>query len=209
MLKAVRERLATYLPEDDLAGAMKMLEERGWDATETVYSQRATDGKRDWGKITGQRYGVRVAADWRPDGWLADFDHLTVQQAEETVTTARDGLNALHRVQAVSESDAERANGAEKIIPVLVKRMEELEAQRRGKAGELAAIPNESVANVIRRLDGEINAKPISRKPVFATPMPALQWRVGHIRRQDRGTGIAGGFARSHTGTGRRTGCVI
>ena len=144
VLEAVRERLATYLPEDDLAGAMDMLTKRGWEATETVYSQRATDGKRDWGKITGQRYGVRVAADWRPDGWLADFDHLTVQQAEEAVTAARDGLNALHRVQAVSESDAERANDAEKIIPVLVKRMEELEAQRRGKAGELAAILNES-----------------------------------------------------------------
>ena len=118
--------MATYLPEDDLAGALKMLEERGWEATEAVYKTRATDAKRDWNKITGGTYGVRVAADWRPDGWLADFDHLTVQQAEETVTAARDGLNALHRVQAVSESDAERANDAEKIIPVLVKRMEEL-----------------------------------------------------------------------------------
>ena len=53
MLKAVRERLATYLPEDDLAGAMKMLEERGWDANRNgVLATRATDGKRDWGKIT-------------------------------------------------------------------------------------------------------------------------------------------------------------
>ena len=38
VLKAVHERLAEYLPADDLAGAMEMLAERGWDATETVYS---------------------------------------------------------------------------------------------------------------------------------------------------------------------------
>ena len=37
VLKAVHERLAEYLPADDLAGAMEMLAERGWDATETVY----------------------------------------------------------------------------------------------------------------------------------------------------------------------------
>ena len=78
---------------------------------------------------------MRVAADWRPDGWLADFDHLTVQQAEEAVTATRDGLNALHRVQAVSESDAARAKAAELVIPVLVKRMEELgsPAARQGR----------------------------------------------------------------------------
>ena len=39
VMEAVRERLATYLPADDLAGAMAMLEERGWDATEAVYSR--------------------------------------------------------------------------------------------------------------------------------------------------------------------------
>ena len=45
---------------------------------------------------------------------MADFDHLTPQIAEERVTNARDALNALHRVQAISESEqeaAERAGG--------------------------------------------------------------------------------------------------
>ena len=149
VIEAVRERLAAYLPEDDLAGAMKMLEERGWDATETVYSTRATEAKRDWRAITGATYGVRVAADWRPDGWLADHDHLTVQQADAAVTTMRDGLNAMHRVQAVSESDAAKANDAEKIIPVLAKRMVELEEQRRFKAGALAAIPIDTLLTEI------------------------------------------------------------
>ena len=66
VLEAVHERLVTYLDAGDLAGAMKMLEERGWEATEAVYSERATAAKREWRAITAKTYGVRVAADWRP-----------------------------------------------------------------------------------------------------------------------------------------------
>ena len=141
VLATVKQRLATYLPEDDLAGAMKMLEERGWDATETVYSTRATEAKRDWRAITAATYGVRVAADWRPDGWLADFDHMTVQIAEAAVTDARDALDGMHRVQAVSEADAARAQEAEKYIPVVARRIDDLETARRGHVAELAGIP--------------------------------------------------------------------
>ena len=119
VLKAVHERLAEYLPADDLAGAMEMLAERGWDATETVYSDRGKESKRAWNAVTGKTWGIRVAADWRPDGWLADFDHLTPQIAEERVTNARDALNALHRVQAISESEQEAAAQAAADLPIL------------------------------------------------------------------------------------------
>ena len=108
VLAAVQERLAEYLPADDLAGAMEMLAERGWDATEAVYGDRGRESKRAWNGVTGKTWGIKVAADWRPDGWLADFDHLTPQIAEERVTNARDALNALHRVQAISESEQKR-----------------------------------------------------------------------------------------------------
>ena len=71
-----------------------------------MYGDRARVAKREWAAIAGRTYGVRVAADWRPEGWLADYDHMTPQIAEERVTNARDALNALHRVQAISESGA-------------------------------------------------------------------------------------------------------
>ena len=105
----VRESLVKYLPPDDLEGVLTMLSERGWEATEAVFAERARDAKRQWREITGKTYGVRVAADWRPDGWLADYDSMTVQQAEERVIACRDALNVLHQVQAISEVDAERA----------------------------------------------------------------------------------------------------
>ena len=119
VLDAVKERLAGYLDPKDLAGAMEMLEERGWEATEAVYGDRARVTKREWAAIAGRTYGVRVAADWRPDGWLADYDHMTPQIAEERVTNARDALNALHRVQAISESEQEAAERAAADLPML------------------------------------------------------------------------------------------
>lgn len=158
VLNAVHERLATYIPADDLAGAMKMLEERGWEATASIYSEFATKGKQEWRAITAKNYGVRVAADWRPDGWLADYDHLTVQQAEEAVTDARDALNGLHRVQAVSEADAERAKQAEADIPVLKQRIDDMQEQRRQVLADRDAIPETTATLEVKRLDGELDA---------------------------------------------------
>ena len=66
VLKAVHERLAEYLPADDLAGAMEMLAERGWDATETVYSRPGqgikTGVERRYGQDLGHTGGGGLAA---------------------------------------------------------------------------------------------------------------------------------------------------
>ena len=79
----------------------------------------------------------RMDCVWRrtggPTGGWHDYDAMTVAQAEGKVTDARDALNALHKVQAVSEVDAQRAKQAESDIPVLQHRMEELAAKRAAK----------------------------------------------------------------------------
>ena len=71
--------------------------------------ERGREAKRQWQDIAGRAYGVKVASDWRPDGWLADMDAMTTQQAEEAVTAAREALAALHQVQAVTEAEFTRA----------------------------------------------------------------------------------------------------
>ena len=158
VLEAVKERLGAYLDAKDLAGAMEMLAERGWEATEAVYGDRARVAKREWAAIAGRTYGVRVAADWRPEGWLADFDHMTPQIAEERVTNARDALNALHRVQAISESEQEAAERAAADLPGLEARVIDLRAEYGRLNAEHAAIPLDTVAKQIKDLDTDIDS---------------------------------------------------
>ena len=157
VLEAVKERLNTYLDPKDLAGAMEMLTERGWEATEAVYGDRARVAKREWAAIAGRTYGVRVAADWRPDGWLADYDHMTPQIAEERVTNARDALNALHRVQAISESEQEAAERAAADLPALEARLADLTSTRDKAIEERDAIPIATLTNQIKNLDADID----------------------------------------------------
>ena len=98
-----------------------------------MYEERGRQAKREWRDITNRNYGVKVASDWRPDGWLADFDLMTVQEAEAHVTDARDALNAMHRVQAVSETDVQRAKDAADAIPGLQAHMEATERKHKAK----------------------------------------------------------------------------
>ena len=157
VLKAVHERLAEYLPADDLAGVMEMLPERGWDATEAVYSERGKESKRAWNGVTGKTWGIRVAADWRPDGWLADFDHLTPQIAEERVTNARDALNALHRVQAISESEQEAAAQAAMDLPLFEQTLAGLNADKAQVLSDRDKIPTATATDTRDRLGREID----------------------------------------------------
>ena len=152
----VRESLVKYLPPDDLEGVLTMLSERGWEATEAVFAERARDAKRQWREITGKTYGVRVAADWRPDGWLADYDSMTVQQAEERVIACRDALNVLHQVQAISEVDAERAAQSAKNIPALQSNVEKYGTQLEAMQKEIAAIPLDASNVEVKRIEGKI-----------------------------------------------------
>ena len=118
VLAQLRERLAQYLPAQDLKGAMEHVARRGWKATEGLYRDRSRAAKRDWAAITGRSYGVRLAEDWRPDKWSADWDGRTVQDAEAGVVTARDAAAALHAVNAVTEAEIEEARNADEQIPV-------------------------------------------------------------------------------------------
>ena len=104
VLDALKALLTGKMPEQDLLGVLKSVQDRGWDKTEAVYGDRARIAKRTWCGITGQsRYGVSIAADWLPDGWLADYDGKTVLEAEGEVAAARDALALLHKAQAVAE----------------------------------------------------------------------------------------------------------
>ena len=141
VLAAVRERLARYIPPGDVDGVIQMVQQRGWSAAEAVYADRAREAKRTWSAHSGRNYGVKIALDWRPDGWLADYDNLTVQEAEEAVVVARDALAALHRVQAVSEAELRQAEEAAEEIPDLEEACEDARKARDELREKVTAVP--------------------------------------------------------------------
>ena len=119
IIDAIRERLLPYIPKQDVDGLLDMIGERGFDAAGAVYAERGREAKRQWQDISGRSYGVKIASDWRPDGWLVDMDAMTTQQGEEAVTAAREALAALHQVQAVTEAEAQQAAEAKAALPGL------------------------------------------------------------------------------------------
>ena len=119
IIDAMRKRLLEYMPTRDVDGLLDMIGERGFDAAGDVYGERGREAKRQWQEVTNRTYGVKVASDWRPDGWLADMDDMTTAQAEDLVAAAREALAALHQVQAVTEAEAMTAAEAKAALPAL------------------------------------------------------------------------------------------
>ena len=105
VLDRLREELKAYLPARDVAGAVDEVERRGWTSAQTVYEERGRGAKRDWCRTTGLgRHGSKLAADWRPDGWLGEFDAMSPEDAERAVEAARAARDELLRENAVGEA---------------------------------------------------------------------------------------------------------
>jgi len=135
-----RERLASTLDAVEIEDVVKLADERGWDAVASIYEDRGRRSKREWQSITGHNYGVRVAADWRPSGWLADYDAMTVQDAETKVVEARDALGILATESAISETEAAAAESARERLPALRDALSEREAALAAAQGDVAAL---------------------------------------------------------------------
>ena len=166
----VKTHLERYLPEDDLSAVLDYLSKRGWDATASIYQDRGKSAKGSWRNLTGRNYGVRVAADWKPDGWLAPYDVLTVQQAEAAVTDARDELATLHRVQAVSEAEAELAEGAAMAMPGYEGQVESLMKDVGRLRKEQEAIPLEAARRAVAKLEDDLARAKRNKRNVQACP---------------------------------------
>lgn len=120
VLQTTREHLEKLLTDaETLEGVMKELTERDFDDAEKIFLERARRAKADWRGVTGQNYGVKVAANWRPTNWLAPYDTMSVVDAEREVSVQRDALVALHQVRAVSEAEAQRIADAKASLPAL------------------------------------------------------------------------------------------
>ena len=157
IIDAVRERLLRYMPKRDVDGLLEIIGERGFDAAAAVYGERGREAKRQWQDIAGRAYGVKVASDWRPDGWLADMDTMTTQQAEEAVTAAREALAALHQVQAVSEAEAESAAEAKAALPGLQASLEVFQDKEQSIFADLEGLPLDAARRAVKETERELS----------------------------------------------------
>ena len=156
IIDRVRERLLSYMPKKDVDGLLEIIGERGFDAAAAVYAERGRESKRQWQEIANRTYGVKVASDWRPDGWLADMDAMTTQQAEEAVTAAREALAALHQVQAVTEAEAEQAAEAKAALPGLRDSMQESAFEAQAIRADLEGLPLNEAASAVKEAEREL-----------------------------------------------------
>ena len=197
VLGELKALLKGKLPEQDLLGVLKSVQDRGWDKTEAVYADRARIAKRSWCDVTGRaRYGIAVAADWLPDGWLADYDGKTALEAESDVAAARDALALLHKAQAVAEvkeeiiSEQQRSEAVKAIaaLPDLQRKMEEADDQafRARQVSLKAAKLYADQQTGIREMDAKIralhpqSAPENSLCPECDTPLMILKGKIVH-----------------------------
>ena len=156
IIDRVRERLLNYMPKRDVDGLTEIIGERGFDAAAAVYAERGREAKRQWQDISGRTYGAKVASDWRPDGWLADMDAMTTQQAEEAVTAAREALAALHQVQAVSEAEAQSAAEAKAALPGLQASLKDAQDKAQAIRADLEGLPINVAASAVKAAEKEL-----------------------------------------------------
>ena len=127
LLKRAERELKDHLDKDELAGVMETIKTRGWESVDTIYKDRARRAKTAWKAVTGKNYGVRVAADWHPEGWLAAYDGLTVEDCTERLRSAQDALTGLHVARAITQAEIDAAREAAERIAALNAELEGLQ----------------------------------------------------------------------------------
>ena len=97
--------------EKQLQAVLDKIEEVGdWKTAATMYEDQRRLFKSKWCEATGsQRYGVKVAANWTPPNWNPMLDGESRESLQAELVDARDNLQAMMAVQAVSAAQVEEA----------------------------------------------------------------------------------------------------
>ena len=120
------------LPDNQLLSVLKTIVEakkEGWEEARAIYHGQQLASKRRWEEITGQRYGAKKAAEWRPDDWDTDLDGQSEDDVRTAITEAQDALRMLGRKQAIAQDRIDRGvEVRDTELPALAKQIIELEA---------------------------------------------------------------------------------
>ena len=155
---------------------LRMLRTKKWSECEAIFKHKATEAKREWATITGEAWGAKKADRWNPPGWRSALDNVTPTEAHSTLEDAREALRLLQQVQAVKESDVQRAQQVAAEVPNLEKEVAALTDEHSSAADELSGVRDElsalrdrglAKAEELKRHD---EAQPVREE---TTPCPA------------------------------------
>ena len=102
--------------------------DHGWTLAQQTYADRARQAKQQWTRIAGEAWGVKKAADWLPERWLAEYDGVSDADAQRSLEEAEQALQAAHVAHAVDASEVERAQEAAAKLPAAHAKRDEAKA---------------------------------------------------------------------------------
>ena len=76
------------------AAIWNLIERNGWDATHASRVKAGQTFKAQWEATTNTRYGSKIGADWKPDGWHTDLETSSLQTLGAAIAEAQEGLEA-------------------------------------------------------------------------------------------------------------------
>ena len=127
IVEQLRKRLAPVVDETSIERIINQIKaneddptvtaDRGWTLAHNTYQERAKRSKQDWMRVTGESWGRAKGADWHPERWLAEYDGVTVTDAQRAVEEAESATQAAHVAHAVDASVVEAAQEAKRQIP--------------------------------------------------------------------------------------------
>ena len=114
--RAILEPKWQQSPQQLLA-VLEQIEKDGWESASAIFKNQKLQFRRTWEEVTGERFGLKKAAQWKPKDWSVDLEGLSEDDVLNSVTEASEALRALTMRGAVSQDRINRAIEMQKDLP--------------------------------------------------------------------------------------------
>ena len=119
------------LGKRQLEKTLEIIEDRGWENAEKIYIDQRRAAKQKWKGITGQDFGAKKAASWKPEGFQPELEGASESDLIDALSHARAAREGATVVQAIAESDIEKARVVrDDVIPGLQGKLEKAKEGR-------------------------------------------------------------------------------
>ena len=115
--------------EKELNAIWSTIQQLGWDAAHAAKIRDGAKLKSDWGKLTGETYGSKKAADWRPASWSDDLDEIGREKLASEFDVMSEFLKAAEINGAIGAVQAGELKVKSETLPTLQKDLADLEIQ--------------------------------------------------------------------------------